>query len=114
MDKTGVFVGGAIGATIAIVIFGVLFISPNETIKPDIIVNNGHSTSTLGETTPSYAKKLSLIEIFEKSEPGVVRVNVQKGETSETLGSVGSGLFLIKTDTLLQTNMLLITQKKLL
>ena len=91
MDKTGVFVGGAIGATIAIVIFAVLFISPNETIKPDIIVNNGHSTSTLGETTPSYAKKLSLIEIFEKSEPGVVRVNVQKGETSETLGSVGSG-----------------------
>ena len=90
MDKSGVFVGGAIGAAIAIVIFAVLFVSPPESIKPDIIVSNGHGPSTVGETTPLYSKGLSLIEIFEKSEPGVVRVNVQRGEVSET-GGVGSG-----------------------
>ncbi|KEQ56476.1 putative periplasmic serine endoprotease DegP protein [Marine Group I thaumarchaeote SCGC RSA3] len=90
MDKSGVFVGGAIGAAIAIVIFAVLFISPPESVKPDIIVSNGHGPSTVGETTPLYSKNLSLIEIFEKSEPGVVRVNVQRGETSDT-GGVGSG-----------------------
>ena len=90
MDKSGVFVGGAIGAAIAIVIFAVLFVSPPESIKPDIIVSNGHGPSTVGETTPLYSKGLSLIEIFEKSEPGVVRVNVQRGEASET-GGVGSG-----------------------
>ncbi len=90
MDKSGVFVGGAIGATIAIVIFAVLFVSPPESLKPDIIVSNGHGPSTVGETTPLYSKGLSLIEIFEKSEPGVVRVNVQRGEASET-GGVGSG-----------------------
>ena len=82
--------GGAIGAAIAIVIFAVLFVSPPESIKPDIIVSNGHGPSTVGETTPLYSKGLSLIEIFEKSEPGVVRVNVQRGEVSET-GGVGSG-----------------------
>ncbi|MFB5632677.1 MAG: S1C family serine protease [Nitrosopumilus sp.] len=90
MDKSGVFVGGAIGAAITIVIVAVLFVSPPESVKPDIIVTNGHGPSTVGETTPIYSKKLSLIEIFEKSEPGVVRVNVQRGEASET-GGVGSG-----------------------
>jgi len=90
MDKSGVFVGGAIGSAIAIVIFAVLFVSPPESIKPDITVSNGHGPSTVGETTPLYSKDLSLIEIFEKSEPGVVRVNVQREEISET-GGVGSG-----------------------
>ncbi|QDI88370.1 trypsin-like serine protease [Candidatus Nitrosopumilus sp. SW] len=91
MDKSGVFVGGAIGAAVVIVIFAVLFVSPPEPMKPDIIVSNGHGPNTVGETTPTYTKKLSLIEIFEKSEPGVVRVNVQRGETSDSVGGVGSG-----------------------
>ncbi|MFQ5782016.1 MAG: S1C family serine protease [Nitrosopumilus sp.] len=91
MDKSGVFLGGAIGAVIVIVIFAVLFVSPPEPIKPDIIVSNGHSTNTVGETTPLYTKNLSLIEIFEKSESGVVRVNVQRGETADGGGGVGSG-----------------------
>ena len=91
MDKSGVFVGGAIGATIAIVIFAVLFVSPPESMKPELVVSNGHSTSTVGETTPFFSKNLSLIEIFEKDEPGVVKVNVQRGETSEVANGVGSG-----------------------
>ncbi|RMW36058.1 MAG: PDZ domain-containing protein [Nitrosopumilus sp.] len=90
MDKSGVFVGGVIGAAIAIGVFAVLLVSPPESIKPEIIVSNGHGPSTVGETTPLYSKSLSLIEIFEKSEPGVVRVNIQRGEVSET-GGVGSG-----------------------
>ena len=91
MDKSGVFVGGAIGAAIVIVIVAVLFVSPPESMKPDIIVNNGHTPSTVGEITPVYSESLSLIEIFEKSEPGVVRVNVQKDESIEVAGGVGSG-----------------------
>lgn len=85
------FVGGAIGAIIVIVIFAVLFVSPPDSIKPEIVVSNGHSPSTVGETTPIYSKSLSLIEIFEKSEPGVVRVNVQRSETVDGIGGVGSG-----------------------
>jgi len=91
MDKSGVFVGGAIGAIIVIVVFAVLFVSPPESIKPEIVVSNGHTPSTVGEITPLYSKSLSLIEIFEKSESGVVRVNVQRSETFEGEGGLGSG-----------------------
>ncbi|MEK0348040.1 MAG: trypsin-like peptidase domain-containing protein [Nitrosopumilus sp.] len=91
MNKSGVFVGGAIGAIIVIVMFVALFVSPPELIKPEIVVSNGHTTSTVGEVTPLYSKSLTLIEIFEKSEPGVVRVNVQRNETEEQTNSLGSG-----------------------
>ena len=91
MDKSGIVVGGAIGAAVVAVIFAVFLIAPPESVKPDIVVTNGHSTSTVGETTPLYQSKLSLIDIFEKSEPGVVRVNVQRAESTEGVGGVGSG-----------------------
>lgn len=90
MDKLGVIVGGAIGAAIVVIVFAALFVTPPEVEKPEIIVSNGHEPSTVGETTPVYTKNLSLIEIFEKSEPGVVRVNVQRGE-NVGVGGVGSG-----------------------
>jgi len=91
MDKSGVFVGGAIGAVIVIVIFAILFVSPPESIKPEIVVSNGQTPSTVGEITPLYSKSLSLIEIFEKSESGVVRVNVQRSETVDGTSGLGSG-----------------------
>ena len=91
MDRSGVFVGGIMGAGIIAVIFAVLFVAPPESIKPEISVTNGHSVNSVGEITPLKTKSLSLIEIFEKSEPGVVRVNVQRVETSDSVGGVGSG-----------------------
>ena len=91
MDRSGVFVGGIIGAGIIAVIFAVLFVAPPESIKSEISVTNGHSVNSVGEITPLKTKSLSLIEIFEKSEPGVVRVNVQRVETSDSVGGVGSG-----------------------
>ena len=91
MDKSGIFVGGIIGAVIIAVLFSALFVSPPDTLKPEIIVSNGHSTNTVGEITPVYSKNLSLVEIFEKSEPGVVRVNVQRTESIEEANGVGSG-----------------------
>ncbi|NQV40557.1 MAG: trypsin-like peptidase domain-containing protein [Nitrosopumilus sp.] len=91
MDKSGVLVGGAIGAAMVIAIVVVLFISPPESLKPNIIASNDDSVNTIEKTTSSFSKSLSLIEIFEKSEPGVVRVNVQRGESEEVTGGVGSG-----------------------
>jgi len=91
MDKSGVFVGGAVGAIIVIVVFAVLFVSPPESIKPEIVISNGHTPSTVGEITPLYSKSLSLIEIFEKSESGVVKVNVQRIEAIEGESGLGSG-----------------------
>ena len=91
MDKSSVLVGGTIGSLIVIVVFAVLFVSPPESIKPEIIVSNGNSASTVGETIQVYSKNLSLIEIFEKSESGVVRVNVQRGEVDDGTDGLGSG-----------------------
>ncbi len=85
------FVGGTIGAIIVVVIFAILFVSPPESMKPEIVVSNGHSPSTVGEITPLYSKSFSLIEIFEKDESGVVKVSVQRSETSDVTNGVGSG-----------------------
>jgi len=88
MDKSGVFVGGAIGAAMVLAIVAVLFISPPESLKSDISNDNAN---IVAEATPLFSKSLSLIEIFEKSEPGVVRVNVQRGESEDITGGIGSG-----------------------
>ena len=88
MDKSGVFVGGAIGAAMTLFIVAVLFIAPPESLKPDI---NNDNANIVAEATPLVSKSLSLIEIFEKSEPGVVRVNVQRGESEDVTGGIGSG-----------------------
>ena len=78
------FVGGVMGTVIIIAIVAVLFISPPE------ISNHDEQPVKIVKAEPLVSKSLSLIEIFEKSEAGVVRVNVQK-EESEVTGGVGSG-----------------------
>ena len=85
------FVGGVIGALSVIAIVAVLFAVPPESLKPGTTVTNDYSTSIVEEVTPSFTNSLSQIEIFEKSEPGVVRVNVQRGESEDVSGGVGSG-----------------------
>ena len=82
--------GGAIGAIIVSVIFAVILITPS-TIKSEIVLDNKPIPSVIGETTPAYSKNLSLVEIFEKSEPGVVRVNVQRSDQANGTTGVGSG-----------------------
>jgi len=91
LDKSGVIVGGIAGAVIVLVIFAVIMVPPPNTMKPEIVVSNGHDISTVGEITPTYSKNLSLIEIFKNSEAGVVRVNVQRSEEDAIPAGVGSG-----------------------
>lgn len=91
MDKSGVIVGGIAGAVLVLVVFTIIMIPQPNAIKPEIIVTNGHDLSAVGEIVPSYSKKLSLIEIFENSEAGVVRVNIQRTEESITSAGLGSG-----------------------
>ena len=95
MDKSSVFVGGIIGAVMVIAIVTTLFTLPPESLKSDIITNNEDTSIAIAEVSPLYSDSLSLIEIFEESEPGVVRVNVQRNETikvvEEVVGGIGSG-----------------------
>ncbi|GKS66674.1 2-alkenal reductase [Nitrosarchaeum sp.] len=91
MDKSGMLVGGISGAIIVAVIFAVILTIPPTSVKSDIISSDKPIPSAVGETITDYSKKLSLIEIFEKSEPGVVRINVQRTDQSNGTSGVGSG-----------------------
>ena len=91
MDKSGVVVGGIIGAAIVIAFVAVLFVAPPESLKSEIITSNENTSIAIAEVPPLYSESLSLIEIFEKSESGVVRVNVQRDEAIEGIGGIGSG-----------------------
>ena len=92
MEKSGIIVGGFLGATAVLVVFTFMMIPPATILPPEIIVTNGHSATTVGEQTPILTSKdLSLTEIFERSEAGAVRVNVIKSEQIEGLNGVGSG-----------------------
>ncbi len=85
------FVGGVMGAVMAIAIVAILFTLPSESLNSDIVTDDDSTSVAIAKASSTYSKDLSLIEIFEKSEPGVVRVNVQKSETNDVAGGVGSG-----------------------
>jgi S1-C subfamily serine protease len=92
LEKSGIIVGGFLGATVVLIVFTFLMIPPATILPPEIIVSNGHPATTVGEQTPILTNKdLSLTEIFERSEAGVVRVNVIKSEQIAGLNGVGSG-----------------------
>jgi len=93
MQKSGVIVGSILGATIVLLALTFVLIPP-QTISPppQIIVTNGNGPSTVGEETSlPVTRDLSLIQIFERSEEGVVQVNVQKTSNAINSNGVGSG-----------------------
>ena len=89
MDKSSILVGATVGSITAIVIFTILFILPTESDETAIQMQN--QIDEINNTILAESKTLSLIEIFEKAEPGVVRVNIQKNQTENDVGGVGSG-----------------------
>ena len=89
MDQSGVIVGGIAGAILAAVVFALVMVPPSETIQPEF--STTAEESIIEESQPSYSKELSLIEIFENSEAGVVRVNVQRSSDEQIPSGVGSG-----------------------
>ena len=100
MDKSGIFVGATVGSISVLIIFTVLFIIPaesDETIMQmqDEINENKiqmqYEINEINDIILTKSKTLSLIEIFEKSEPGVVRVNIQRNQTENETGGEGSG-----------------------
>jgi len=93
MQKSGLIVGSLLGATVVLLVFTFVMIPP-PTINPppQIIVSNGHEPSTVGtETSLPVTRDLSLVQIFERSEEGVVQVNIQRSSDLVTSNGVGSG-----------------------
>ncbi|MDH3191359.1 MAG: trypsin-like peptidase domain-containing protein [Nitrosopumilus sp.] len=90
MDKSSGLIGGIIGAAVVVAVFAVFLLPTPTSIDQRIIDENASIPSAIGQSN-TYTEKLSLIEIFEKSESGVVRVNVQRSEDISGLNGVGSG-----------------------
>jgi len=80
LAKSGFVVGGVVGATAIILLFAFIIIPSQEIGTPELITSNGHSTTILSDET-SYTSKdnLNLVQLFEKSEAGVVKIGVQVG-----------------------------------
>jgi S1-C subfamily serine protease len=100
MDKSGIIVGTVVGSVSVFIIFLALFIISDENttqIQNQINENEIKIQDQINEINNvilTKSKTLSLIEIFEKAEPGVVRVNIQRNQTeneNESAGGVGSG-----------------------
>ena len=89
MAKSRFVVGGIVGATAIILLFTFILIPSQEIGMPDLITSNGHDATTLGDVLSSSKSNLTLVELFEKSEEGVVKIQVERdGQNS---GSQGSG-----------------------
>ena len=92
MQKSGLIVGSLLGATVVLLAFTFIMIPP-PTINPpsQIIVSNGNEPSAVGTETPlPTTRDLSLIQIFERSEEGVVQVNIQRSSGIENPVSCGN------------------------
>ena len=92
MTKSVPIVSGLIGAFVIVLFFTFVVIPNQEVSTPDLIISNGHDATKLGdESILSVEKSLSLVELFEKSEEGVVRIDVVKINSFREGNSVGSG-----------------------
>ena len=91
MAKSGFIVGGITGATAIILLFTFILIPSQEIGTPDLITSNGHDATTLGDVLSSSKSSLTLVELFEKSEEGVVKIQVVRNKIPGDTGSVGSG-----------------------
>ena len=99
MDKSGIFVGATVGSISVFIIFSIIFIIPAGSDETTIQMQNQidqnelqvqNQIDEINNLILDESKTLSLMEIFEKAEPGVVRVNTIRNQTSDT-GGVGSG-----------------------
>ena len=91
MAKSGFVVGGIVGATAIILLFAFIIVPSQEIGTPDLITSNGHSTIFGDETSSLTKKNLTLVELFEKSEESVVKINVERISSATDTGGVGSG-----------------------
>jgi S1-C subfamily serine protease len=86
LAKSTAIIGGLLGVVIVLVVYSIFLNPPNQIPSIDQISDNTKNTVVAQD------KELSLIEIFEKSEAGVVRLNVKRPANDERgVGGVGSG-----------------------
>ena len=93
MNKTSAVFGGVIGGVIVLVVFA-LYLAPHrsDVLQQELITTNEHNLETAEETTPIQKfGEISLADLFDKSDDGVVKVSVRKSTDPTTGRSLGSG-----------------------
>ena len=92
MAKSGFIIGSVVGATAIILLFAFVLVPTQEIMYPELIISNGHDATSLGdETTLPIKKNLTLVELFKKTEDGVVKIEIDTTESLRDRGIMGSG-----------------------
>ena len=92
MDKTSAVFGGVIGGVIVLIVFA-LYLAPNRLdMSQQDIITNEPNLETIEATTVKNIGEVSLADLFEKSDDGVVKVSVRKSVELPTGRSLGSGI----------------------
>ena len=104
MVNNGIIIGGVL-ATIGVVFAVFVLVNSMSIIQDEqLIVTNGNHLETVGEITSlETTSKLSLTEIFEKTEESVVQVNIRSTNEISNGGNMGSG-FVYADDGYIITN----------
>ena len=87
VERTGVLMGGILGASIAVVAFTVLLVPPTDA-GSHAAVPGGITAGAQGAAGPG---GLSLVQVFERSEPGVVQIDVRREVPNARGIGLGSG-----------------------
>jgi S1-C subfamily serine protease len=92
LEKSGIVIGSIVGATAIILLFAFIIVPIQDIKSADLIISNGHDATSLGdETTLPVKRNLTLVELFEKTEEGVVKIETNAINPLSDTGAVGSG-----------------------
>ncbi|MEW6589154.1 MAG: trypsin-like peptidase domain-containing protein [Thermoproteota archaeon] len=88
MSKSSVIVGGLLGVVIVLIAYSIFLNPPTKVPTVDEISDSTKNSVIAQDQT----RQLTLVEIFEKSESGVVRINVKRPDNDPRgPGGIGSG-----------------------
>jgi len=91
LTKSGFIIGSIVGATAIILLFAFVFVPTQNMTSPELIISNGHDATSLGdENTLPIKKNLTLVELFKKTEQGVVKIETSVADVDDRK-PVGSG-----------------------
>lgn len=88
MSKSSAIVGGLLGVVIVLIAYSIFLNPPTKVPTVDEISDSTKNSVIAQDQT----RQLTLVEIFEKSESGVVRINVKRPDNDPRgPGGIGSG-----------------------
>jgi len=91
LAKSGFVIGSIVGAAAIILLFAFVFVPTQNMTSPELIISNGHDATSLGdENTLPIKKNLTLVELFKKTEQGVVKIETDVADVDDRK-PVGSG-----------------------